>query len=172
MPTYGDYRGFVSDLDPAYQRTLQQMLSGQPTEAQQRQLDRSRELGYADLMNQYGGRGGPAGAYQSARSGFNRDMGLAAGQMAQQNQMYGMQYGLPYMNYQADQYWAPQQMAMQRYQLQQQYADNPWYMDVLGVAGGLAGDIFAPALSRYFSNRGKPAAGAEALTGTQLPRLP
>ena len=170
MATYGDYRPFTSELDPSYMRTLQQMLSGQLTDAQSQQLEKQKAQELRDIESSYASRGAPGGAWSAAKRSYLENIGLGAADMARQQQLYGLQYGGPYMQQQAQQYWMPQQMELQRYGLQQN--ETPWYQQALGFAGGLAGDIFTPwALNKY---AGKAAGlGAKQNTGGyDLPSLP
>ena len=157
--TYGDYRPYVSNLDPAYNQTLQQMLSGQLSEAQQMQMQRQREQDLKQMSEMYSGRGAPSGAYGYATRDYMTGTGLNAAALAGQQQMAGLQYGLPYMQYGAQQYWQPQQMAQQQYQLQQQYQDQPWYQQALGYVGGLAGDIAMPWAAAKYLGLGARALG-------------
>lgn len=151
-----NYRAYASELDPAYQRALSTMLSGQLSPAAQRYYEQSRQRGLGDISGMYGARGTPTGAMAAAKRQYLTDTAMQQALASQQMQTQGLQYGLPYMQHQAAQYWMPEQMEMQRYQLQKAYEEQPWYLDVLGAAGGLAGDVLAPGLSRLFTNQSTP----------------
>lgn len=154
MPEAPELQGqFNSPIDPQYQQVLQQYLGGQLSPAQMQYLQQQREQGLSTLRESYGGRGAPAGAQASASQRFLTDSAMQEALLAGQQQKFGLQQGLPYMQFGAQNFYRPQELALQRYGLQNQAPEEqPWYMQALGQAGGLAGDIITPGLGSAFSS--------------------
>jgi len=152
MPEAPEIGGaYNSPIDPQYQQVLQQYLGGQLSPAQMQYLQQQREQGLSTLRESYGGRGAPAGAQASAQRRFLSDSAMQESLLAGQQQQIGLQQGLPYMQMGAQNYYRPQELELQRYGLQlQDPGEQPWYMQALGAAGGLLGDIATPGLARRF----------------------
>lgn len=133
--TFGQYNPYESELDPRYRQLLGQLMSGQLTPAQQQALEQQRERGLGEIRSAFMARGAPTGARRSAEQGFLRDIAMQSALQAGQQQMAGLQYGLPYERFRAEQYWRPQEMELRRWMAEQQYREEPWYTQMLGGIG-------------------------------------
>jgi hypothetical protein len=170
---------YQSPIDPEYQKVLRQYLAGTLSPAQQQYLAQERERGLGTLRETYGARGAPTGAAGAAERRYLGDVALRSALLAGQQQQMGLQYGMPYMQYGAQQYWMPERMAQTRYGLglrgeqlalqqrlgEYQMQERPWYLDVLGAAGGLAGTIITPWAQQRLTGGAGGGGGQRAIGG-------
>lgn len=164
---------YQNALQPQAEGVLQQRLGGGLSDAQQQYLAQQQEQSLQTMRESYGARGAPTGAAQSAERRMLTDTNMQAALMSGQQQTQALNQIPGYLNYGAQQYWAPEQMAQSRYGLdlqqgqlginQQQMDYNtqqdPWYLQALGAAGGLVGDIVTPAAQAYLGGPAAAVAG-------------
>jgi hypothetical protein len=97
-------------LQSQTQATLAQFLGGQLTPAQQGILAQERQLGEEQIARTAAQRGMPAGGQLALSTQLARDIALKGAELGGTQQQIGLQYALPYEQFEAEQFYRPQEI--------------------------------------------------------------
>lgn len=122
LSTYGaGYQPYASPLQAQQQSTLAQFLSGELSPAQTKAIGFQRKKGYAGIARQAAGAGTPMGGRSALAVQLERDLALGAGQLAGQQQQFGLTAGVPYENLWLQNWLATQQVPLRKTELMARY---------------------------------------------------
>jgi hypothetical protein len=118
-PTYRPFRQYqpfqaqqyTSPLQGQAQTALSQFLSGQLTPAQQGTLAQQRQLGEEQIARTGASRGTPIGGQLALSTQLARDIALGGARLAGEQTQRGLQLALPYQQFEAQQFYRPQEIA-------------------------------------------------------------
>lgn len=112
---------YTSRLQPQQQTAISQMLGGQLSPATLATLNRQRKLGMEDIERTAAQRGTPAGGHSALTTQLGADIALRAAQLAEERREKGLQYALPYQQFEAAQFYRPQDIEREEERVQYEF---------------------------------------------------